>query len=103
MKKRQRFEWEAEAERGSSFFVKSSRSWDTVVSRTGRNSKVLSVPCARAFGVGGVTSTHTAQGRVQHCSERQHQLAMEWGHDQQGTCLGSKDTASHLQAPFQAG
>ena len=36
-------------------------------------------------------------------SEWQHQLAMEWGHDQQGTCLGSEDTTSHLQASFQAG
>ena len=40
---------------------------------------------------------------VQHSPERQHQLALEWSHDQQSTCLGSEDTTSHLQASHEAG
>ena len=34
--------------------------------------------------------------------DRQHQLALEWSHDQQSACLGSEDTAHHLQAPHEA-
>ena len=40
---------------------------------------------------------------VQHSPERQHQLALEWGHGQQSTCLGSEDTTSHFQASHEAG
>ena len=40
---------------------------------------------------------------VQHSSERQHQVALEWSHDQQSTCLGSEYTTYHLQASREAG
>ena len=36
--------------------------------------------------------------RIQHNPERQHQLAVEFGHDRQCSSMGSEDIASHLQA-----
>ena len=30
-------------------------------------------------------------------------MALEWSHDQQSSCLGSKDTASQLQTSHEAG
>ena len=40
---------------------------------------------------------------VQHSPEWQHQLALEWCHDQQNSCLGSEGAASHFQASHEAG
>ena len=46
-------------------------------------------------------SVSTAMCRAQ--PRTQHQLALEWSHDLQSTCLGSEDTTSHLQASHEAG
>ena len=62
-------------------FTKSLKSSDTVITGTGRDS----------------------EPHEKHGPERQHQLAVVWGHDQQDTCFGSEDITFHLQAPFQAG
>ena len=43
------------------------------------------------------------QSCVQHSPEWQYQLAVEWRHDPQGTCVGSPDIASHLQTSHKAG
>ena len=68
---------------------------DTVFNWTGRNFKALNAPCARAWERwwrdGGQVWT------------RPHLLALEWSHDEQSACLGSKCTASHLQASHGAG
>ena len=71
----------------------------------------------KVWAVGGGTGSSIAQWecahagkmlecpkpRLQHCIERQHQLALEWCHDQQGSSLGSEDTPAHLQASHDAG
>ena len=44
-----------------------------------------------------------SEPRIQHGPERQHQLAVELGHDRQSSSMGSEDVASHLQASHEAG
>ena len=101
MRIRQRWRWEAEGTLGTSLFVTSSRSWDIVFTGMGKDSKAQNELCARAWGVGGGTSSFSARGRCPcwknaggHYSERQHQLALECGHDWQGASMGSEDIPS---------
>ena len=65
MRRREHFEWEAEAELGIFPFVKSSKSWENVLVGTGRDSKVPNAPRARAREAGGVINTSTARRQFQ--------------------------------------